>query len=257
MAERLGIPAILASPLPGFTPPPPSLARFCLSPPWVLSTGQATSLGCEAGRRSSAARCASGARAPWGCLAGAPGPRPSRSMPIAGTCCRSPPTGTRTSWCQATGSWTMRVTGQPPEALASFLAAGGQACLRRLRQHARGSIPRRLAELVIEGLARQASAVSWPTRRRRLDPDGMPDHVHFIDMPPHDRLVPPCERGHAPWRRRHDGRLVRAGLPTIICPFFGISHSGPDRWKRLGVGPPPLDRRKLDVAAPGSCFQGR
>ena len=42
---------------------------------------------------------------------------------------------------------------------------------------------------------------------------------------------------------------MRAGKPTAICPFFGDQPFWARRIVDLGVGPEPLDRRKMTAAA--------
>ena len=41
---------------------------------------------------------------------------------------------------------------------------------------------------------------------------------------------------------------LRAGKPTVACPFFGDQPFWGNRIARLGVGPPPLDRKNLSAA---------
>ena len=79
-------------------------------------------------------------------------------------------------------------------------------------------------------------------------------HVHVIDDAPHARLFP-----HVAASLHHGGAgttaaSLRAGLPTIICPFFGDQPFWARRVVTLGVGPPSLDRRSLSVAALASAF---
>ena len=51
------------------------------------------------------------------------------------------------------------------------------------------------------------------------------------------------------------GASLRAGLPTIICPFFGDQPFWGRRLAALGVGPPPLERRRLDVPTLAAAFK--
>lgn len=66
-----------------------------------------------------------------------------------------------------------------------------------------------------------------------------------------------CARKKAcAYRSRRSGRgatssrsspSLRAGIPTILCPFFGDQPFWARRVAKLGVGPEPLDRRTLSA----------
>lgn len=51
------------------------------------------------------------------------------------------------------------------------------------------------------------------------------------------------------------GASLSAGLPTIVCPFMGDQPFWARRVHELGVGPAPLDRRRLSVGALGRAFE--
>jgi UDP:flavonoid glycosyltransferase YjiC (YdhE family) len=254
MAEKLGIPAILASPLPGFTPtsafPSPLLPMSSLGP-----LNWASHLLAMRGGEALFAR----ALREWRLSTlGLPS---RRAKPPAATlyAYSRHVLPVPSDWGEnvlVSGYWFLDEKGdwEPPQALASFLAAG-----RKPVYVGFGSMPgldaRRLAEMVIEGLARAGKRGLLATGGGALDPDGMPDHVHIIDSAPHDRLFRLVSAAMHHGGAGTTGASLRAGLPTIICPFFGDQPFWGRRVAALGVGPAPLDRRRLDVPTLAAAFK--
>jgi sterol 3beta-glucosyltransferase len=72
--------------------------------------------------------------------------------------------------------------------------------------------------------------------------------VYFIAEAPHDRLFPHVSSIVHHGGAGTTGASLRAGKPTAICPFFGDQPFWARRVSHLGVGPAPLDRKKLSPA---------
>ncbi len=254
LAERLSIPAILASPLPGFTPttafPSPLLPVRSLGPLNGLSHQLAIQAGAmlfgktiRAWRRGTLALPSSPAgREPSAGTLYAysrhllPVPRDwGDDVLVCG------------NWFLDGGDW------QPPLALRQFLAAG-EPPIHVGFSSMPGLDPERLTAMVVEALAKVGRRGLLATGGGALEAGDAAPHVHLIDDAPHDRLF-----AHVAASLHHGGAgttaaSLRAGLPTIICPFFGDQPFWARRVVTLGVGPPSLDRRSLSVAALASAF---
>lgn len=253
MAERLGVQAILASPLPGFTPtaafPSPLLPVSSMGPLNKASHLLAIRSGellfgrmlCEwrervlglAGRRPKPATAALYAYSrhvlpvPWDW---------GKDVLVSGY------------WfLDDVDNWQM------PEVLASFLAEGEPPIYVGFGSMP-GLDPRRLAQMVIEGLACAGKRGLLATGGGALAIEDIPKHVHVITGAPHDTLFPLMGAAMHHGGAGTTGASLRAGLPTIVCPFFGDQPFWGRRVAALGVGPPPLDRRTLDVSTLAAAF---
>jgi sterol 3beta-glucosyltransferase len=81
------------------------------------------------------------------------------------------------------------------------------------------------------------------------------EHLHMLDAAPHNRLFP-----HAAAVVHHGGAGttaagLRAGGPTVICPFFGDQPFWGRRVADLGVGPAPIAVRCLKAARLAQAIQ--
>lgn len=245
IAEHLGIAAILASPLPGFTPtsafPTPLLPFANLGPlnalshtltarsPTLLFGGmlrawQRSTLG--SGR--SVRRISRSSATLYGYSASVV-PVPSEwgsDVLVSGY------------WFLDDSRW------QPPPALASFLAAGSPPVYVGF-----GSMPLADAaattELVVEALnnsgRRRVLAAGWGGLGGRT----LPASVHLLDSAPHDQLFPLMSAVVHHGGAGTTAAGLRAGKPTVICPFFGDQPFWGRRVAELGAGPPPLPAKHL------------
>ena len=254
MAERLGIPAILASPLPGFTPtaafPSPLLPVSSLGP-----LNRASHLLMI---RSGEVLFGRMLREWRGSVLGLAG---RRARPAAATLYAysrhvlpAPP-----DWGDdvlVSGYWFLDDAEDwpVPEALASFLAAGEPPIYVGFGSMP-GLDPRRLAQMVIEGLTHAGKRGLLATGGGALAPEDVPEHVHVFTGAPHDKLFRLVGAALHHGGAGTTGASLRAGLPTITCPFFGDQPFWGRRVATLGIGPPPLDRRTLDVPTLAAAFR--
>ena len=145
-----------------------------------------------------------------------------------------------------TGAWFLdEVDGwEPPEALQAFLHAGpapvyiGFGSMGAAHAQARAATVLKAVALTGE---RAVLATGWGGLRA----DVLPPNVFMLDAVPHEWLFP-----HVSAVVHHGGAGstmagLRAGKPTVICPFFGDQPF----WGRLvhqaGVGPAPLPQKSL------------
>lgn len=135
----------------------------------------------------------------------------------------------------------------PPPSLAQFLAAGPAPVYVGFGSMA-GRHPAKKARVVLEALrlggVRGLVGRGWGG----LDPGELPPTVHAIDHVPHDWLFPQVAAvvHHGGAGTTHAG--LRAGRPTVVCPFFGDQPFWARRVQALGVGPTPVPQGKLTAA---------
>jgi sterol 3beta-glucosyltransferase len=82
----------------------------------------------------------------------------------------------------------------------------------------------------------------------------LPDHIYAIDSAPHEWLFP-----HMAAVVHHGGAGttaagLRAGLPSVITPFFGDQPYWGQRVYELGAGPQPILRTKLTASRLASAI---
>ena len=256
IAERLGVPAILAAPLPGFTP----TAAF---PTPVLPFA---SLGIL--NRASHRISMQGAQLLFGRMLR---DWRARALGLQGRSARAGPVATLYAYSRhvvpVPPDWsdpTVLVSGywflpdasgwQPSRALEAFLSRGEPPVYVGFGSMP-GAHPQRFATLVAHGLARAGKRGLIAKIGGAVAFEAAPPHVHVITDAPHDRLF-----GLVSAALHHGGAgttaaSLRAGLPTIVCPFFGDQPFWGRQVARLGAGPPPLDRKRLDPETLGEAFR--
>jgi sterol 3beta-glucosyltransferase len=248
VAEALGIPHMLACPLPGFTPtsafPTPLLPFASVGPLNRISHGLAMNGGRMLfGRELREWRVRSLGLAPK-----------AKLPPLSGTLYAYSPAvlPKPADWSAdvaVTGYWFLDEPGWQPDAdLAAFLAAGNAPVYVGFGSMP-GIDPQRMTQMVVEALARSGKRGLLATGGGALAATALPAHVHLISAAPHDRLLPLASAAIHHGGAGTTGASLRAGLPTTICPFFGDQPFWGRRMVKLGTGPKPLDRKTLTVEA--------
>jgi sterol 3beta-glucosyltransferase len=249
IADALGCQTVLASPLPGFTPtaafPTPLLPFASLGPLNRLSHSLMIGAG-----RSIFGRTLSRWRVETLRL-------PSRSRRHAW---RGVPTLYAYSPAVVpvprdygpdvlvTGYWFLDESADwsPPPELASFLAAGPPPVYVGF-----GSMPAldpaELATTIVEVLARSGQRGVIATGWGGLAAADVPESVHVIEGAPHDRLFPLVSAVVHHSGAGTTAAGLRAGKPSVICPFFGDQPFWGRRVAELGAGPQPIARADLTV----------
>jgi len=147
---------------------------------------------------------------------------------------------------ETTGYWFLdrAETWAPPPALEAFLAAGPPPVYIGFGSMA-GHAPEQTTRLVLEALRRArlrgVLARGWGGLRA-LD---LPSSVYLLSHVPHDWLFP-----HVAAVVHHGGAGttaagLRAGRPTVACPFFGDQTFWGRRVHALGAGPRPIPQQHL------------
>ncbi len=251
IAERLGIPAFCAFTLPGMTPtrafPSPMLPFADLGPLNRLSHDlflrYANALFREPVNRWREEVLRLGPSRRDDCIHGVPVPRLYGFSPAV---VPKPPDWDGNSevtgyWFLDGGDWI------PPPSLQGFLQAGPPPVYVGF-----GSIPSvdpmRTTAMITEALAMAGQRGILASGWGGLAAAPISEHVFMLDAAPHDRLFPHvCAVVH------HGGAGttaagLRAGKPTVICPFFGDQPFWGRRVAELGVGPDPIGFKHLTVA---------
>ncbi len=150
---------------------------------------------------------------------------------------------------QITGYWFLNrdQSWQPPTALIDFLKAGSKPIYVGF-----GSMSNRSAELttqlVIEALRtsnqRAILATGWGGLgeiTRELDAN----RVFIVNHAPHEWLFPQVSLAVHHGGAGTTAAAIRAGIPSVVIPFFGDQPFWAWRLEQLGIAPPPIPRKSL------------
>ena len=146
---------------------------------------------------------------------------------------------------RVTGYWTLDAgEWSPPPALAAFLDAGPAPVYVGFGSMSNRD-PAATAALVIEALRRSGQRAVLLSGWGGLRQTDLPDSVLMIDGAPHEWLFP---RMAAVVHHGGSGTTaagLRAGVPSLVVPFFGDQPYWGRRVAELGVGPAPIPRKQL------------
>ena len=147
-----------------------------------------------------------------------------------------------------TGYWFLDSTTDwtPPQNLTDFLNAGSPPIYIGF-----GSMSNRQPETITN----VAIAALQKTNRRGIISTGwggisnanLPDNVFKIDSAPHDWLFPKCAAVVHHGGAGTTAAGLKAGVPTIIVPFFSDQLFWGQRIADLGVGTQPVEQKELTV----------
>jgi sterol 3beta-glucosyltransferase len=132
----------------------------------------------------------------------------------------------------------------PPDSLARFLNDGPPPAYVGFGSMA-GRRPEQTTRTVLEALARTGMRGVLARGWGGLSPTDVPHTVHLIDAVPHDWLFPRVAAVVHHGGAGSTAAGLRAGRPTVVCPFFGDQPFWGRRVQELGVGPAPMSQRTL------------
>jgi sterol 3beta-glucosyltransferase len=143
---------------------------------------------------------------------------------------------------------------QPPTELAAFLEAGEPPVYAGFGSMA-GRNPARMAHIIIEAMqqanVRGIIATGWGG----LDADNLPETIYKVEKVPHDWLFPRVSAVVHHGGAGTTAAGLRAGRPTIICPFMVDQPYWGARVHALGVGSKPIPQKKLTAAKLAAAIQ--
>ncbi|RYY23660.1 MAG: glycosyltransferase [Sphingomonadales bacterium] len=108
-----------------------------------------------------------------------------------------------------------------------------------------GLDPVAMTKLVLDALAEAGERGVLATGGGAIHGDVSASHVHFIDGAPHDKLFPLVSACVHHGGAGTTAASLRAGKPTVICPFFGDQPFWAHRIEDLGVGPTSVNLKQL------------
>jgi len=149
---------------------------------------------------------------------------------------------------QAAGYWFLPPddSWQPPADLEAFLQAGPPPVYIGFGSMV-GTQPERLADTAVQALRQTGQRGLLATGWGGLQPGDLPDTVFKLESAPHDWLF---DRVTAVIHHGGSGTTaagLRAGKPSLICPFIGDQPFWGERVYQLGAGPKPIRQKQLTV----------
>lgn len=135
----------------------------------------------------------------------------------------------------------------PPPALAEFLDAGPPPVYVGFGSMASRQ-PEETADLVLRALAEAEQRAVMLSGWAGLRADRLPPSVLMVESVPHAWLFPRVAAVVHHGGAGTTAAGLRAGVPSIVIPFFGDQAFWAGRVWALGVGPEPIPRQKLTAA---------
>ena len=133
---------------------------------------------------------------------------------------------------------------QPPSALLDFLQSGSPPVYIGFGSMSTRN-PQQMADLVIQALALTNQRAVLLSGWSGLQKANLPDSIFMIDSIPHSWLFPRVSAVVHHGGASTTAAGLRAGIPSIIIPFFGDQPFWGQRVADLGVGAKPIPRKQL------------
>ncbi|MBN1568256.1 MAG: glycosyltransferase family 1 protein [Acidobacteria bacterium] len=136
----------------------------------------------------------------------------------------------------------------PPKSLSEFLSRG-----ERPMYFGFGSIfgrdPKNATRIILEAVRRTGTRAILAQGWGGIEPAASEnaESVMFIESAPHNWLFPQVSAVAHHGGCGTTAAGLRAGKPSIICPFFGDQFFWGRHVERLGVGPSPIPQKRLTV----------
>jgi sterol 3beta-glucosyltransferase len=113
----------------------------------------------------------------------------------------------------------------------------------------------RKTEIVLEALRLAGQRAVLATGWGGLTAENAPAGVFVLDAVPHDWLFPRVAAVVHHGGAGTTGAALRAGKPSVICPFVGDQPFWGHRVAALGAGPPPIPQRKMTAERLASAIR--
>ena len=155
-----------------------------------------------------------------------------------------------------TGYWFLESESDwtPPPTLVEFLQNGPPPVYIGFGSMSNRS-PEETTALVLQALAQTQRRAIMLSGWGGLQKANLPDTVFMMDSIPHSWLFPRVAAVVHHGGAGTTAAGLRAGVPSIITPFFGDQFFWGQRVAKLGVGPEPIPHKKLTVELLGEAIQ--
>ncbi|MGB0716896.1 MAG: glycosyltransferase [Phycisphaerae bacterium] len=147
-----------------------------------------------------------------------------------------------------TGAWVLPSTDpwQPDETLQRFLQQGPPPVYIGFGSMTTAD-PLGLTRTMIRAVERSGVRAILATGWGGLSSDEAPSSIHLLEGAPHDLLFPLCRAVVHHGGAGTTAAGLRAGLPTLICPFGVDQPFWGGRVSSLGCGPEPLPIKRVNA----------
>ena len=155
-----------------------------------------------------------------------------------------------------TGYWFVEEADnwQPPSALLDFLHSGPPPVYIGFGSMSNRN-PEQTTDLIIQALTRVNQRAVLLSGWGGLQKTNIPDSIFMIDSVPHSWLFPRVKAVVHHGGASTTAAGLKAGVPSIIIPFFGDQPFWGQRVADLGVGSKPIPRQKLTVERLANAIQ--
>ncbi len=159
-------------------------------------------------------------------------------------------------WLNVTGYWFLdqATTYQPPKELLDFINDDSPPVCIGFGSMT-SSNPQSVTEVLLEALARSQQRGILLSGWAGIGNVKMPNHVFVIDSVPHDWLFPRMAAVVHHGGANTTAAGLRAGVPSVIVPFFADQPVWGQRLADLGVSPPPVPFKELSAQALATAIQ--
>lgn len=149
---------------------------------------------------------------------------------------------------QVTGYWFLaqHKDWQPSAALQDFLAAGSPPIYIGFGSMSSEN-PIQFTQMIIESLKQTGQRGILLTGWGGIVQTDLPDNIFLLDSAPHDWLFPKMAAIVHHGGAGTTAAALRAGVPSVVVPFFGDQPFWGDRVYQLGTSPAPIPKAKLTV----------
>jgi len=155
-----------------------------------------------------------------------------------------------------TGYWFIDSAGDwsPPTELTAFLKTGPPPVYIGFGSMV-GRNPERLTRVAVDALKTAGTRGIIATGWGGLDPDQLPDSIIRIDQAPHDWLFPQVAAVVHHGGAGTTAASLRVGKPSVVVPFFGDQPFWGRRLHQLGAASRPIPQKKLTAQNLAAAIQ--
>jgi UDP:flavonoid glycosyltransferase YjiC (YdhE family) len=155
-----------------------------------------------------------------------------------------------------TGYWFLEPRDEwtPPPALEAFLEAGSPPVYVGFGSMSSRD-PEETADLVMEALARTGQRAVLLSGWSGLQKTDVPDSMFMLEPVPFAWLFPRVAAVVHHGGAGTTAAGLRAGVPSVVIPFFGDQFFWGACVTRLGAGPEPVPRKKLTAERLANAIQ--